>query len=277
MLRVVRKETKNYDNRSDEKYREINLIKRNELNFGEILTRIKLLKTKKIKKKLNIKRYIRTKNKFIEKPSNIYIRRTYSTNENDLIEDMYIYNQYVKSDEEYNDIAFNENKFNKWKKEHKNYFFPALNAPWQVRRVFRIMEDNLGVFEKQRFLNLKFELWIYVNRPMILQEKVLDIIYGDNNNKKYDHFIMGEMISIIKKLDTIEGYISLIKYIFDKKERIYMKEKNYFIESDINILYSLIKELNRYMLKDLGSYEIKRLSINTSDLVNRYKINNFYI
>ena len=276
ILRVVRKETKNYDSRSDDKCKVVNSLKKNELTFGEILTNIKLLKTKKIKKNLNIKRYKRINNKFIEKPVNIYIREAESTNENELIEDMYIYNQYIKSNEEYNNICFNDKQFNQWKKEHENYFFPSLNAPWQVRRIFRVMEENLGVFEKERFLNLKFELWIYVNRPMILQEKVLDIIYGDNNSKRYDHFVMGEIISIIKRLNTIEGYISLIKYISDKKERIYMREKNYAIESDINILSSLINSLNRYIIDDLICDEIKRLSIKHPKLVNKYRINNFY-
>lgn len=276
ILRVVRKETDNYDNTNDEKYIEANSIRKNELTFGEVLTKIKLLRKKKINKRLNIKRYTGIKNSFTTRQAKIYIRNTMQTDENELIEDMYIYNNYAKSDENYNKTAFNSNEFRAWKKDHEHYFFPALNAPWQVRHVFRIMEDNLGQFEKERFLKLKFELWIYVNRPLILQEKVLDIIYGENNHKNYDKFIMGEIISIVKELNTINGYIRLIKYMIQRKEKIYMSQKSYSIESDINILYSLINDLNRYILEDLICDEIKKLSIKHSELVNRYRINNFY-
>ena len=47
ILRVVGKETKNYNNSNDERSNEINSIRKNGITFGEILTKIKLLKKKK--------------------------------------------------------------------------------------------------------------------------------------------------------------------------------------------------------------------------------------
>ena len=57
ILRVVSKETKNYNNSNDERYNEINSIRKNGMTFGEILTKIKLLKKKKTRRNLIIKRY----------------------------------------------------------------------------------------------------------------------------------------------------------------------------------------------------------------------------
>ena len=174
ILRVERKETKNYDNTNDEKFIEASLVKRHRLTFGEILTKIKLLKTKKSKRRINIKRYIKTKDKFVNRPFNITIGKTIKSDENVLVEDMFIYKEYSELNMPEN-TCFNSEEFKAWKKEHNNYFFPSLDAPWQVRRIFRTMEENLGSFEKERFLKLKFELWIYVNKPMVLQEKVLEV------------------------------------------------------------------------------------------------------
>ena len=276
-IRIVRKETENYDNTNDKKYIEADPIRKNQITFEEVLSKIKLLRKKKIKRRLNIKRYVKNRNKFINQTGKIYIRKAIKTDENEMIEDMYVYNNYTKLDENYNEDEFSMDTFRKWKKQHEHYFFPSLNAPWQVRNTFRSMEDNLGKFERERFLKLKFELWIYVNRPLILQEKILDIIYGENEHKNYDKFVMGEMISIIKDLNTINGHIRLLKYEVEKKEKMYRAEKNYSIESDINILYSLIKELNKYLVENLVCNEIEGLSINNSSLVSRYKINNFYL
>lgn len=274
-LRVERKETKNYDNTNDEKFIEANLIKRHGLTFGEILTKIKLLKTKKNKRRIKIKRYTKIKDKFISIPFNITIRKTVEADENVLVEDMFVYNEYLKLDMPEN-TCFNSDEFRQWKQEHNNYFFPALDAPWQVRRIFRTMEENLGSFEKERFLKLKFELWIYINKPMVLQEKVLDIMYSGRERPNYDNLVMGKIISIIKNLNTINGYIRLIEYITEKREKMYISEKNKCIQTDINILSSIEKELKWYVSNGVINDEIKKLKIRSPHLLNKYRINNFF-
>lgn len=275
ILRVERKETKNYDNTNDEKFIEASLVKRHRLTFGEILTKIKLLKTKKSKRRINIKRYIKTKDKFVNRPFNITIRKTIKSDENVLVEDMFIYKEYSELNMPEN-TCFNSEEFKAWKKEHNNYFFPSLDAPWQVRRIFRTMEENLGSFEKERFLKLKFELWIYVNKPMVLQEKVLDIMYEGRERPNYDNLVMGKIISIIKNLNSINGYIRLIKYIAEKREQMYISEKNKCIQTDINILSSIEKELKWYVSNNVINDEIKRLKIRAPYLLNKYRINNFF-
>lgn len=275
ILRVEQKQTKNYDNSNDEKHIEANLIKRHGLTFGEILTKIKLLKTKKTKRKIKIKRYTRIKDKFITLPVNITIRKTQKSDENVLIEDMHIYNEYADS-EMLDNISFNSDEFRQWKEEHNNYFFPSLNAPWQVRRVFRTMEENLGSFEKERFLKLKFELWIYINKPMVLQEKVLDIMYNKRERPSYDEFVMGKIKSIIKNLNSINGYIKLIKYISEKRESMYMCEKDNLIQTDINILSSIEKQIKYYITDSIVNDQIKNLKIKPPYLLKKYIVNNFY-
>lgn len=275
ILRVERKETKNYDNTNDEKFIEASLVKRHRLTFGEILTKIKLLKTKKSKRRINIKRYIKTKDKFVNRPFNITIRKTIKSDENVLVEDMFIYKEYSELNMPEN-TCFNSEEFKAWKKEHNNYFFPSLDAPWQVRRIFRTMEENLGSFEKERFLKLKFELWIYVNKPMVLQEKVLDIMYEGRERPNYDNLVMGKIISIIKNLNSINGYIRLIKYIAEKREQMYISEKNKCTQTDINILSSIEKELKWYVSNNVINDEIKRLKIRAPYLLNKYRINNFF-
>lgn len=275
ILRVERKETKNYDNTNDEKFIEANLIKRHVLTFGEILTKIKLLKTKKSKRRINIKRYTKIKDKFISLPFNITIRKTVEADENVLVEDMFVYNQYSELDMPEN-TCFNSDEFRQWKQKHNNYFFPALDAPWQVRRIFRTMEENLGSFEKERFLKLKFELWIYINKPMVLQEKVLDIMYSGRERPNYDNLVMGKIISIIKNLNSINGYIRLIEYITEKREKMYISEKNKFIQTDINILSSIEKELKWHISNGVINDEIKKLKIRPPHLLNKYRINNFF-
>lgn len=275
ILRVERKQTKNYDNSNDEKYIEANLVKRHELTFGEILTKIKLLKKKKTKRRIKIKRYTRIKDKIITLPVNITMRKTLKSDENVLIEDMYIYNEYVDS-EVLDNISFNSDEFRQWKEKHNNYFFPSLNAPWQVRRIFRTMEENLGNFEKERFLKLKFELWIYINKPMVLQEKVLDIMYNKRERPSYDKFVMGEIISIIKHLNSINGYIKLIEYITEKRESMYICEKDNLIQTDINILSSIEKQIKDCITDSIVNDQIKNLKIKTPNLLKKYIINNFY-
>lgn len=273
ILRVVSKETKNYNNSNDEIYNEVDSIRKNEITFGEILTRIKLFKKRKTKRRLIIKRYKKIDKSFLNSLSKITIRKTVDNEENELIEDTHIYNKYLSDSKYINNIKNDE--FIKWKEEHNNYFFPALNAPWQVRKVFRVMEECLGEFEKQHFLNLKFELWIYVNKPMILQDKVLDIIYGKRDHKTYDRLVMGELINIMKNLDSINGYIRLIRYIAEKREKMYRGDRNYLIETDINILTSIEMQLNRYINRDMFIDELKELRIEPGNIVKKYKLNKF--
>lgn len=274
-LRVEQKQTQNYNNSNDERYSEVNLIKRHELTFGEILSKIKLVKTKKTKRKIKIKRYTIKKDEFITLPINIAMRKTLESDEKVLIEDLHIYNEYVGS-EILGNIFFNSDEFKQWKEEHNSYFFPLLNAPWQVRRVFRTMEKNLGSFEKERFLNLKFELWIYINKPMVLQEKTLDIMYNGRKRPNYDKFVMGEIISIIKNLNSIDGYIKLIKYISKKRESMYIYEKDNLVQTDINILSSIENQLKSYINDNDINDQIKSLKIKPPHLLNKYRINNFY-
>ncbi len=276
ILRVERKETKNYNNSNDERYIEADFIKRHELTFGEILTKIKLLKRKNTKrKKINIKRYTKKKDKFAMLPVNVTFRKAICLEENKLVEDMYVYNTYIDKDND-KKISFNSNEFEKWKEKHNKYFFPMLDAPWQVRRIFRVMEENLGAFEKERLLKLKFELWIYVNKPMILQDKVLDIMYNNRERPDYDKFVMGKIINILKKLNSINGYIELIKYISEKRECVYITDKSKSIQTDINILSSIEQQLKRYVLDSIINDEIKNLKIRPNYLLNKYRINNFY-
>lgn len=273
-LRIVSKETKNYNNSNDEKNNEINCIRKNEITFGEILTKIRLLRKRKTKRKLIIKRYRKNDRNFISSLSKIRMRRTLKSDENEVVEDTHIYNEYLSDSEGITNI--NSDEFKIWKEKHNNYFFPALNAPWQVRKVFRIMEECLGDFEKKKFLNLKFELWIYVNKPMILQDKVLDIVYGESKHKTYDKLVMGDLINIIKNLNSIQGYIKLIDYITEKREKMYRGKREYSIETDINILTSIKMQLNRYIIKDiLFDEEIKYLKLKPANMVKKYRINNF--
>lgn len=273
-LRIVSKETKNYNNSNDEKNNEINCIRKNEITFGEIFTKIRLLRKRKTKRKLIIKRYRKNDRNFISSLSKIRMRRTLKSDENEVVEDTHIYNEYLSDSEGITNI--NSDEFKIWKEKHNNYFFPALNAPWQVRKVFRIMEECLGDFEKKKFLNLKFELWIYVNKPMILQDKVLDIVYGESKHKTYDKLVMGDLINIIKNLNSIQGYIKLIDYITEKREKMYRGKREYSIETDINILTSIKMQLNRYIIKDiLFDEEIKYLKLKPANMVKKYRINNF--
>lgn len=273
ILRVVSKETKNYNNSNDERYNEINSIRKNGMTFGEILTKIKLLKKRKTKRRLIIKRYKKTDKSFINSLSKIIIRKTLKNDENELVEDTHIYNEYLSDSNDITKVKSDE--FRKWKEKHNNYFFPALNAPWQVRKVFRVMEECLGGFEKERFLNLKFELWIYVNKPIVLQNKVLDIIYGKRKHKIYDKLVMGDLINIIKNLNSITGYIRLIRYITEKREKMYRGERDHSVETDINILTSIEMQLNRYISKDIFNDEFKRLRIKSDNMVKKYRLNNF--
>ena len=273
ILRVVSKETKNYNNSNDERYNEINSIRKNGMTFGEILTKIKLLKKRKTKRRLIIKRYKKTDKSFINSLSKIIIRKTLKNDENELVEDTHIYNEYLSDSNDITKVKSDE--FMKWKEKHNNYFFPALNAPWQVRKVFRVMEECLGEFEKERFLSLKFELWIYVNKPIVLQDKLLDIIYGKREHKTYDKLVMGELINIIKNLNSITGYIRLIKYITEKREKMYRGERDHSVETDINILTSIEMQLNRYISKDIFNDEFKRLRIKSDNMVKKYRLNNF--
>lgn len=273
ILRVVRKETNNYNNSNDERCSEICSIKRNGLTFGEVLTKIKLLKDKKTKRRLIIKRYKKCENEFITSLSRIIIRKTIKNDENELVEDTYLYNEYLSDDNEIKKV--NSDEFIRWKKKHNNYFFPSLDAPWQVRKAFRIMENNLGEFEKEQFLKLRFELWIYVNKPIVLQDKILDIIYGEKREHDvYDKLVMGDLISILKGLNSIKGYMRLLNYITEKREKMYKGERSYDIETDINILTSIKNELNRYISKETIKNEIKRLVMQPSSIVRKYKLNN---
>lgn len=273
ILRVVSKETKNYNNSNDERYSEINSIRKNGITFGEILTKIKLLKKKKTRRKLIIKRYKKIDKNFINSLSKIIIRKTLKNDENELVEDTHIYNEYLSDSNKVTKVKSDE--FMKWKEKHNNYFFPALNAPWQVRKVFRVMEECLGEFEKERFLNLKFELWIYVNKPIVLQDKLLDIIYGKREHKTYDKLVMGDLINIIKNLNSITGYIRLIRYITEKREKMYRGERDYSVETDINILTSIEMQLNRYIYEEIFNDEFKRLRIKSDNMVKKYRLNNF--
>lgn len=273
ILRVVRKETKNYNNSNDERCSEIDSVRKNGVTFGEILTKIKLLKKKKTKRGLIIKRYKKTENDFITSLSKIIIRKTLKNDENELVEDTYLLNEYLSDNKNISRVKSDE--FMRWKKKHNNYFFPSLDAPWQVRKVFRVMEDNLGAFEKEQFLNLKFELWIYVNKPIALQDKILDIIYGENEHQNYNKLVMGDLINILKNLNSIGGYMRLIDFITEKREKMYRGERSYIIETDINILTSIKTELNRYVSKEVIANDIKRLVIQPSSMVKKYRLNNF--
>ena len=86
---------------------------------------------------------------------------------------------------------------------------------------------------------------------------------------------MGDLINIIKNLNSITGYIRLIRYITEKREKMYRGERDYSVETDINILTSIEMQLNIYISKDIFNDEFKRLRIKSDNMVKKYRLNNF--
>ena len=101
-------------------------------------------------------------------------------------------------------------------------------------------------------------------------------MYEGRERPNYDNLVMGKIISIIKNLNSINGYIRLIKYIAEKREQMYISEKNKCTQTDINILSSIEKELKWYVSNNVINDEIKRLKIRAPYLLNKYRINNFF-
>lgn len=64
----------------------------------------------------------------------------FNNEEQELIEDEKTYQMFNLK--EYG-IEFNSEKFKMWKKEHNYNTYPPLDAPWQVRRTFREIEENV--------------------------------------------------------------------------------------------------------------------------------------
>ena len=55
----------------------------------------------------------------------------------------------------------------------------------------------------------------------------------------------------------------------------YRGERDYSVETDINILTSIEMQLNRYISKDIFNDEFKRLRIKSDNMVKKYRLNNF--
>lgn len=148
------------------------------------------------------------KNKLTKMMNNIDEERL--SEERIVYEDRIIYNESHLKEV---GIEFNSPEFYRWKDQNKNLYFPALDAPWQVRKAWREVKESF-LYSHSDNANSFFSLENHMH---------------ENINK-----VNGLFCSM--RLKTINDYINLIEIATSTYKEIYERTSNSLYEEYIKLL-----------------------------------------
>lgn len=106
-------------------------------------------------------------------------------------------------------IEFGSNEFLKWKNKNKELFFPYLDAPWQVRKAWNMLEEEM-IAKKNVFISLENNLYSNIRK------------------------VNGLFCSI--RLKTINDYKNLFYIVLNTYKDIYKRSSNNIYKEFIDML-----------------------------------------
>ncbi|MDS0526542.1 hypothetical protein NNC19_12695 [Clostridium sp. SHJSY1] len=126
------------------------------------------------------------------------------------VEDKIIYEKLKLSDI---GIEFNSEEFHIWKEGNKKLFFPALDAPWEVRRAWREHQENVArekADSKKNFRSLEDQMCLNIS-------KMNGLFFGI-------------------RLKDLSDYSYLINLAISTYNEIYNRTKNSIFKEYVNLL-----------------------------------------